>query len=243
MQFDRELACDLAVVSHSPARKGKYAECLIRFARLNLAQDSTAWGIDFSASAEHLTVRVHSILAGSKKAPGWLLCLRTASGLALFALFAGIAPSLAVLLSYAHRPVSQLTSAIHSSAGGMETKARATRKIRSFSWPAPRTADAPVASLRRTEGAQLAMDMSADRKAQNPSSAQASQGPQLLHRSSASGNSSSDNNGAKSNTVALIDPDSSGLASKRGDDAKQALQQSATAAAGIYKRLSGLDRR
>ncbi len=34
MQFDRELACDLAVVSHSPGRRAEYAECLVRFARL-----------------------------------------------------------------------------------------------------------------------------------------------------------------------------------------------------------------
>src|SRR6201986_1276478 len=54
MQFDRELACDLAAVSDSPARRARYAECLIHFAGLNSSPDSTNWGIDFAASSEHL---------------------------------------------------------------------------------------------------------------------------------------------------------------------------------------------
>jgi hypothetical protein len=42
----------------------------------------------------------------------------------------------------------------------------------------------------------------------------------------------------------LTDSDASGHDSKSADhDTKQDLQQSATAAAGLYKRLSGLDRR
>ena len=107
MQFDRELACDLAVISHAPARRATYAESLVRFARLNLSQDPKVWGIDFAASSEHLKARVHSILAGSKKPSGWLLCLRASLGLTLFAGFLGVTPSLAVLLSYAQREIPQ----------------------------------------------------------------------------------------------------------------------------------------
>ena len=80
MQFDRELACDLAAVSDSPQRRAKYAECLIHFARLNSSPSSTNWGIDFAASSEHLKARVHSILAETKKSPAWLVWSRLACG-------------------------------------------------------------------------------------------------------------------------------------------------------------------
>ena len=81
MQFDRELACDLAVVSDSPGRRAKYAECLVHFARLNSSQDPRAWGIDFAASSEHLKARVQSILAGSKTSSPWFLGVRIGCGL------------------------------------------------------------------------------------------------------------------------------------------------------------------
>ena len=83
MQFDRELACDLAVVARYPARRAAYAECLVRFARLNAVPESSGWGIDFAASAHHLTVRVHSILAASKASPVWMRTLRIASGVTI----------------------------------------------------------------------------------------------------------------------------------------------------------------
>jgi hypothetical protein len=43
--------------------------------------------------------------------------------------------------------------------------------------------------------------------------------------------------------VALIDPDASGTVGKSGEhDKKEAVQQSITAAAGIYRRLGEVDR-
>ncbi len=87
MQFDRELACDLAAVSDSPNGRAKYAECLIHFARLNSSPDSKNWGIDFAASSEHLKARVHSILAGNRKSSAWVVGARIACGLALLAGF------------------------------------------------------------------------------------------------------------------------------------------------------------
>jgi beta-lactamase regulating signal transducer with metallopeptidase domain len=235
MQFDRELACDLAVVSHSPGRRAEYAECLVRVARLNLLQDAKTWGIDFAASSEHLKARVHSILAGSRKPSAWLISLRAVCGLTLLAGFLGIVPSLAVLLSYTHQQILQpLTSEIPASRSGMGTGARATRKVRVLALPSPRSTDAPVAFSQPTPD-------STSPKVEGSSPTSSGAGPQLLHRplsSTAPGNS-----GAKQQTVALIDPDASGQISKTGDrNAKQTLQQSATAAASIYKRLAAVDR-
>lgn len=233
MQFERELACDLAVVSHCPGRKGSYAECLLRFAKLNLVQESRSWGIDFAASAEHLTVRVHSILGPSKIVPAWLLYLRTASALTLSALFLGIAPSLAVPLSYAPRSVSMapLTETPSATTG---TDARLARKIRSAG--ASRSKPALVADLPDAPGQETRTGFLPESTAPSLSSGQASQGPQLLHRSSARASA------ARPGTVILIDPDASGQPVKNArTETKQALQQTATAALGLYKRAAEVD--
>jgi beta-lactamase regulating signal transducer with metallopeptidase domain len=246
VQFDRELACDLAVVSHSPGRRATYAECLVRFARLTLSEDPKTWGIDFAASSEHLKARVHSILAGSRKPSGWLTSLRIGCGVTLLAGSLGIAPSLAVLLSYTQQQMSQpLTSEPRPSHSGMDTEARATRKVRPLSFPAPRNKDAAVANLGQPEGIQPPTHSPPDSTTEGQSSTQSGSGPQLLHRRSpATGRSfGPDSNGAKQQTVALTDPDAPGQVSKTGDqNRKQTLQQSATAAVGIYKRLAEVDR-
>jgi beta-lactamase regulating signal transducer with metallopeptidase domain len=231
MQFDRELACDLAAVSDSPKGKAKYAECLIHFARLNSTQDSRNWGIDFAASSEHLKARVRSILAESTKPAGWLAWSRIACGLALLAGFLVIEPSLGVLLSYAQQQISQpLTQEMNATPTKVTAKAKPTRK--------GRLSTASIATGTNTgsqEDATQPSDLSAPRTPDGSSSAQSFGGPRLLHRGSpASGNV------AKQQTVLLTDTDASGQGKH---DPKQALQQSATAAAGLYKQLSGLDRR
>jgi hypothetical protein len=244
MQFDRELACDLAVVSHSPGRRAEYAECLVRFARLNLLQDPKTWGIDFAASAEHLKARVHSILAGSRRPSRWLIGLRTVCGLSLLAGFLGIVPSLAVLLSYTHQQILKpLTSEIPASHSGMGTEARANRKVRLLAPPAPRNTGATIASASQPESSQFTQPTpdATSRKVEGTSPTSSGPGPRLLRRPLPS--ATPGDNGAKQQTVALIDPSASGQVSKPGDqNRKQGLQQSATAAVGIYKRLSVVDR-
>ena len=106
MQLDRELACDLAVISQAPARRVSYAECLIRFARLNLPDDSKNWGVDFAAS-QHLKARIR-YHPGWPQQASWLVTLPacgiwTDSG----CWFLGIVPSMAVLVSYAHQQISR----------------------------------------------------------------------------------------------------------------------------------------
>src|ERR1700756_3535157 len=98
IRLDRELACDLAVVSDSPDSRAKYAESLVHFARLNASQDPRAWGIDFAASSEHLKVRVRSILARPNRTSVWLFGMRSVLGLTLLGGFLWTAPSLSILL-------------------------------------------------------------------------------------------------------------------------------------------------
>jgi beta-lactamase regulating signal transducer with metallopeptidase domain len=240
MQFDRELACDLAVVSDSPGRRAKYAECLVHFARLNSSQDPRAWGIDFAASSEHLKARVQSILAGSKTSSPWFLGVRIACGLICLIGFLGVAPSLAVLLSYTHQQTSQpLASMIAPSRSEMGIQIRATRRGRLSRPSVPTSRDSVVASVSQADAPQPVVIPSADRESAGPSSTQNGSGPQLLRRSSSASGSKS----SKQQSVALVDTDAAGQSGKTGNhDTKQALQQSVTAAAGIYKRLGAVDR-
>jgi beta-lactamase regulating signal transducer with metallopeptidase domain len=233
MQFDRELACDLAAVSDSPKRRAKYAECLIQFARLNSSQNSRNWGIDFAASSEHLKARVHSILTETKKSSAWLVSSRIACGLALLAGFVGIEPSLGVLFTYAQRQIVQPFAAeIPSTPATADTKAKVTRRGRSPRGATPAAgADLSVANLSETPEP---TDAFAARNTDASASTQSNGGPQLLHRGAAPGKVS------KQQTVIPIN-DASGQAGKAGDhDHQQALQQTATAAA-VVKRLSTFD--
>ncbi len=230
MQVDRELACDHAVISDSPARRAEYAECLLRFARLNLTQESSSWGIDFAAS--HLTLRVHSILADSKKSPGWLLYVRIASGITIFALFLSLAPSLVVLLSFAHQPETEnvVTSVSDAPRPVLRPGTRPSKRTRSLT-PVPTSS---VGSLSPVETYQPSVDSQTDLKTGNAVT-QSSSGPQLLHRGDAPAK-------GKQQTVALLDTDTTGQPAKDGGDKGSAVQQTATAAWGIYRRVSSLDR-
>jgi beta-lactamase regulating signal transducer with metallopeptidase domain len=231
MQFDRELACDHAVISDSPARRGRYAECLLRFARLNSMQESSSWGIDFAAS--HLTLRVHSILADTKKSPGWMLYLRIAAGLTIFTLFLGIAPSLAILLSFAHQPEAE--NVVPPVITVPRTEQRSTtltgKRVRA-STPLPTL---PATSLSPVESYQPSIDAQTDLRTAN-SAAQSSSGPRLLHRGDASAT-------GKQQTIALVDTDATGHPDKSGGDKGSVVQQTATAALAIYRRISAVDRR
>jgi beta-lactamase regulating signal transducer with metallopeptidase domain len=236
MQFERELACDLAVVARCPARRAAYAECLVRFARLNVVPESNGWGIDFAGSAHHLTVRVHSILSAAKTFPPWMAYLRIASGLTITALFLGVVPSLAVLLSFAHQPVSNLSFASVADApqGELANKIKIARRGRSLTSsakehgqvvpPNPHGEDPPK------------MEGEPNTLAETLSSQNGS-GPQLHRR----GDAVAGNKGATSQTIPLLDTDAKGQPIKAGDS-KQTIQQTATAALGIYKRISSFDR-
>lgn len=107
LKLESELACDLAVVGDSPDRRATYAECLLRFARLNMTEDPRPWNLDFAASSFQLKARIRSVLSETRKIPGWLLALRGAFGLLLFAGFLGLLPSLFVVLSYEQHQIAQ----------------------------------------------------------------------------------------------------------------------------------------
>jgi beta-lactamase regulating signal transducer with metallopeptidase domain len=241
MQFDRELACDLAVVARCPARRAEYAECLVRFARLNVVPETSNWGIDFVASAHHLTVRVHSILAASRTFPRWTRYLRIAFGLTVSGLFLGVAPPLAILLSFAHQPVSNssFTSVSDTPPGQLRDEIGARRRVRFLPSSARghRRVDAVSPNPQAEDRPQIDLQPDA---VPTTLSIQNGSGPQLRRRGDppASGNKA-----ATSETIALVNANGKGQPiTIKSDDGKQAVQQTATAALGIYKRLSAVDR-
>jgi beta-lactamase regulating signal transducer with metallopeptidase domain len=241
IQLDRELACDLAVVSDSPDSRAKYAESLVHFARLNSSQDPRAWGIDFAASSEHLKVRVRSILARPNRTSAWLLGMRIILGLTLLGGFLWRAPSLAVLLSYANQPLPQSLTPM-SITPHPEAKVHVRRKARLSASLAPITKDELVGSLGQTETVQPIQPLAMD-KTDGGSSSQNRQGPQLLRRGARSASSPASGTNANQQSVVLVDNDPSGQPVKTGDhDKKEAIQQSLTAAAGVYRRLGAVDR-
>jgi beta-lactamase regulating signal transducer with metallopeptidase domain len=237
MQFDRELACDLAVVARCPARRAAYAECLIRFARLNVDPEPSGWGIDFAASAHHLTVRVHSILAASKTTAGWKRYLRIASGLTISALFLGVAPSLAILLSFAHQPVSNsLSTSVNDAPPTVSAyKTSASRKSHSFPAFGKERRQVEVVTPGSREEDRPQMNFRPD-TIPGALSSQSASGPQLRRRGDPA---ATGDKGATSQTIALVDTDAKGEPAK--GESKQAIQQAATAALGIYKRISSVD--
>jgi beta-lactamase regulating signal transducer with metallopeptidase domain len=108
LRLESELACDFATVGDSLARRAKYAECLVHFARLNVAGEPQPWNLDFAgASSIQLKTRIRCILKETKRIPGWLMGLRAGLGLLLIAGFLGIAPSLFIVLSYEQPRVVQ----------------------------------------------------------------------------------------------------------------------------------------
>ncbi len=246
MQFDRELACDLAVISHSPGREASYAESLARFARLNLSQETRTWGVDFAASPANLKVRVHSILAGSKKPPVWFVCLRATCGLALLAGFLSTAPSLAVLLSYTYgeTPQPQAAQPLTSATRGLpapEAQRRTIRKTRFSPLTAPAKTGAELASVKKPEAAQISQSAPepASSDAQHPSSAPTLV-PGLIRRYLPPGAPGAPGNTrAPQQSVSLLS-EGAGQEAKAGDNRAHSLQQSLIVAGGIYRRLADI---
>lgn len=166
MHLERELACDLAVVSAFPERRARYAESLVRFARLHLTSNTEPWGLDFAASSAHLKTRVHLVLRGSRKLSGWVVGMRTGCGMVLVAGFVVAAPSLAIVLSYAQHQYTRnygahrvLTVADTGSQTPSRLRARRKRQTEAKAVSAPAVStpavSAPVDVPKADEGESL----------------------------------------------------------------------------------------
>ncbi len=64
LRWERELACDYAVVRDSSEARLRYAECLANLARWLMARQTSSPGITFFSSESRLKVRVRAVLSG-----------------------------------------------------------------------------------------------------------------------------------------------------------------------------------
>ena len=234
MHFNRELACDQAVISDSPARRGRYAESLLHFARLNMAEEPATWGIDFAAASQHLTIRVHSILRETVELSPRALWLRASSGFALLTALAVAVPFLGVLLTYTHSETPQRPfAAVPAVTQVRET--RLSKKRRSPFQPSAASTPAGAPAVSQTESSRLGSGLQADGAAEERRPVATLPGPQLMHRSA-----NELRGGARAQTITLVNDSDLSPNSKQKDGGQTV--QSATAAVAIYKRLAALDR-
>ena len=140
LRLESELACDLAVVGDSPERRATYAECLVRFARLNMADEPQPWNLDFAGSSSiQLKARIRSVLAETRKIPGWLIGLRAVVGLALLAGFLAVVPSFFIVLSYEqHRIVQPVKPTLLASRASIQQQNRPKRRVHALRFPLSR---------------------------------------------------------------------------------------------------------
>jgi beta-lactamase regulating signal transducer with metallopeptidase domain len=104
MRVQRELACDVAVVSGRPEHRADYAQSLTRFARLRLLQPGRSMGIDFAASASILGVRVRAVLSHRPQRSWWRTGLRSAFSLALLVSFSLLWPMFGIAAEFTATP-------------------------------------------------------------------------------------------------------------------------------------------
>lgn len=104
MRVQRELACDVAVVSSRPEHCADYAQSLTRFARLRMLQPGRSLGVDFAASASILGIRVRAVLSYRPQSSGWGKAVRAGLSLLLVVSFGLLWPAFSVVAEFATAP-------------------------------------------------------------------------------------------------------------------------------------------
>jgi beta-lactamase regulating signal transducer with metallopeptidase domain len=182
LKLESELACDLAVIGNSAERRATYAECLVRFARLNVANEAESWNLDFAGSSFPLKTRIRLILSETQKIPRWSLAARAALGLLLLAGFITAAPALFVTLSYERLAVSEQVKQLVADPTVLVRQRKEPVRLNYFGNPTLAHSQAEITQLPGPDsGNQPAPESSVDREPSiNPST---SSGPTLKRRS------------------------------------------------------------
>ncbi|HEY6351798.1 MAG TPA: M56 family metallopeptidase [Candidatus Angelobacter sp.] len=100
MRIQREMACDLAVVSARPEHRADYAQTLTRIARLCLPRKYPVAGIDFAAAPSLLRHRVEAILDGPEKSSRARRISRALAGTALLGAYGFLCSAIAVAIAF-----------------------------------------------------------------------------------------------------------------------------------------------
>jgi beta-lactamase regulating signal transducer with metallopeptidase domain len=127
MRWERELACDQAVVENSWDSRLPYAECLTGLARWwFIAEESSSSGIGFSSSSSLLATRIRELLREPRRVSIFEMGLRTGLIAAMFVVGVVFLPSVALTL---YRSGSRLgSSRLPSGTLLSASRVRAVRK-------------------------------------------------------------------------------------------------------------------
>jgi beta-lactamase regulating signal transducer with metallopeptidase domain len=144
LRWERELACDYAVVRERTEARLHYAECLTRLAGWLIARNEHSSGISFFSSESLLAVRVRALLTEPSVGSGF----RRAARAGLVSVVAGIAlllvPGLGLSL-YSPIHVTELARSARSHARSPRKKATDTRPVHSSRPQEPTVETAPIA--------------------------------------------------------------------------------------------------
>jgi beta-lactamase regulating signal transducer with metallopeptidase domain len=130
-RWERELACDYAVVRERTEARLRYAECLTHLARWLMVRNEHSSGISFFSSESLLAVRVRVLLHEPSAGSGF----RQAARAGLVSLFAGMAmslvPGLALSLYSPIHVTDLLARSVLSPSPSARKKATDTRTVHS----------------------------------------------------------------------------------------------------------------
>ena len=153
-RFEREVACDMAVVRSCPDNRDLYAETLVRFGwKATVADQPDYIGIGFTSAATILNARVRWILKGEDIYSAWSRKRRALASAGVLWLFVAATPALWVTFSLAPLPSSAVFSSLqHRTAIAVSHHASPHAALRSItpSIPTPVAAVVQVASTSRT---------------------------------------------------------------------------------------------
>ena len=131
MRIQREMACDLAVVSARPEHRADYAQTLTRIARLCLPRTYPVVGIDFAAAPSLLRHRVEAILDEPEKSSRTRAISRVLAGALLAGAYGFLCSALAVAVAFAPSSRAQGASvAILPNSPAVSAPAHKTRRPR-----------------------------------------------------------------------------------------------------------------
>jgi beta-lactamase regulating signal transducer with metallopeptidase domain len=131
-RWERELACDFAVVRERTEARLRYAECLTRLARWLMARNEHSSGISFFSSESLLAVRVRVLLNAPSAGSG----VRRVARAGLVSSVAGVAllvvPGLGLSLYSPIHMTNLLSGSVLSHSRSARKKATDTRTVHSF---------------------------------------------------------------------------------------------------------------
>jgi beta-lactamase regulating signal transducer with metallopeptidase domain len=128
MRLQRELACDLQVVSSRPDHRADYAGTLTQFARLCQPAQRSSLKMDFASSASVLSRRVHAILSEEPESSWLQQMFRGASFVVLLGSYLLVAPALGIVLELPHLQQSSENTELHAPAAPVHAAGRSVTK-------------------------------------------------------------------------------------------------------------------